>query len=59
MNDFKKIEAELAEDREFLEGLRSGDLYFGHPNDDRIRNKISELERSIAERQALLDGRHS
>jgi hypothetical protein len=54
-----QIRAELAQDQEFLEGLQSGKLHYGHPSDGRTEAKIFDLRRKIAEHQAILDRHHA
>jgi hypothetical protein len=54
-----QIRAELAQEQEFLEGLQSGKLYYGHPSDGRTEAKIFDLHRKIAEHQAILNRHHA
>jgi len=51
----KEIEAKLADAQQMLEALRSGDLHIGAPFESRMEVKISDLQRKIAEYQAILN----
>jgi hypothetical protein len=53
----RDIEAKLAEAREFLAALQSGNLHIGAPSEGRTEAKIADLQRQIAEYQAILDKR--
>jgi hypothetical protein len=53
------IKAKLAEAEEFLEGLRSGNLYIGLPFEGRTEAKMADLQRQIAMYRSILDRRHA
>ena len=54
-SDDENIEAQLAELRSHLEGLKSGQLHIGNPHEGRTEAQMYDLRRKIAELEAIRD----